>query len=226
MTISEYELINPEPATQITLQALEEECQAYQEDDASTAYDAYYAPASRLVFYGAQHDLWDSICGGVCLLVYAWNAPFYRSPFSYTSFEANLRTEWNTLIEFRLRPLVSLNSDDHQHIQRVFESLTIALSSGGRRAQVSAAKALHIVAPTFFPMWDHAIAYDGYNCPYGKEPGLAYVAFCRRIQIRVRSLQADWDSLPNTHWLRAKPLLKRIDEFNFMRRPPRTERKK
>jgi hypothetical protein len=71
-------------------------------------------------------------------------------------------------------------------------------------------------------MWDNSIANNEYNCPYDEKPGLAYVAFCVRIQERVASLQADWDLLATENWLRQKPLLKRIDEFNFMSRPPRT----
>ncbi len=39
--------------------------------------------------------------------------------------------------------------------------------------------------------------------------------FCKRIRGRVVSLQDQWDSLASDHWLRRKPLLKRIDEFNF-----------
>jgi len=220
MTVSEYQQKHPDQGPRITLLELERQCQAYERDEGG--YDRYYAPSCSLVTFGIQHERWDCICGGISLLVYAWNAPFYRNPFDYALLETSLRSHWLLLMAFRARPLSSLNSNDQLGIERIFNALTSALSPGRARAQVSAAKALHVIAPTFFPMWDNSIAYDGYNCPYDEEPGAAYVAFCERIQERVASLQADWDSLAAEHWLTQKPLLKRIDEFNFMSRPPRT----
>ncbi len=80
----------------------------------------------------------------------------------------------------------------HLEIERVFNALTRVLSSGRARAQVSAAKALHVVAPSFLPMWDSSISSKMYNCPYDEEPGMAYVAFCERIRLRVASLQVGW----------------------------------
>jgi hypothetical protein len=221
MTLSEYEQQNPDSGPRITLPGLETQCQAYERDEGG--YDRYYAPSCSLVSYGIQNERWDCICGGTSLLVYAWNAAFYRSPFDYASLEASLRNNWRFLIAFRSRQLSTLNGNgnDQPEIERLFNDLTSVLSSGRARAQVSAAKALHVIAPSFFSMWDNSIASRVYNCPYDGEPGLAYVAFCERIRGRVASVQADWDSLPPGHWLRRKLLLKRIDEFNFMSRPPR-----
>ena len=219
MTVSEYERSYPDQGPRITLQGLEGQCQAYESDEGG--YDRYYAPSCSLVTFGIQNERWDCICGGTSLLVYAWNAPFYRKPFDYASLEAALRTYWTPLMAFRERVLSLLNSNDQMEIERIFNTLTIALSSGRARAQVSAAKALHVIAPNFFPMWDSSIAKNEYNCPYLEEPGLAYAVFCKRIRGRVVSLQAQWDSLAADHWLRRKPLLKRIDEFNFVSRPRR-----
>lgn len=219
MTVLEYERSYPDAGPRITLQELEERCQAYEGDEGG--YDRYYAPSCSLVSFGIQNKRWDCICGGTSLLVYAWNAPFYRKPFDYASLEASLRTYWDSLMAFRERLLSPLDSNDQLEIERIFNALTSALSSGRTRAQVSAAKALHVIAPNFFPIWDSSIAYDEYSCPYDEEPRLAYVVFCERIRERVLSLQAQWDSLGADHWLRRKSLLKRIDEFNFVSRPPR-----
>jgi hypothetical protein len=220
MTLSAYEQKHPDQGLRITLSELERQCQAYERDQGG--YDHYYAPSCNLVSFGIQHQRWDCICGGTSLLVYAWNAPFYRSPFDYASLEASLRRHWPLLMAFRARHLSPLNDTDQLEIELIFDALTSVLSSGRARAQVSAAKALHVIAPNFFPMWDNSIAYNEYNCPYDEMPGLAYVVFCVRIQERVASLQADWGSLAAGDWLKQKPLLKRIDEFNFMSRPPRT----
>jgi hypothetical protein len=46
---------------------------------------------------GASHY----ICGGTRLLVYAWNAPFYRSPFDYASLEATLRSPFESVASGR-----------------------------------------------------------------------------------------------------------------------------
>lgn len=180
MTLSEYEQQHPDRELRITLPELETKCQAYERDEGR--YDRYYAPSCSLVSYGIQSERWDCICGGTSLLVYAWNAPFYRSPFDYASLEASLRNNWSLLMAFRRRQLSTLNGNDQLEIERLFNDLTSVLSSGRARAQVSAAKALHVIAPSFFPMWDRSIASTLYNCPYDGEPGLAYVAFCERIR--------------------------------------------
>lgn len=169
---------------------------------------------------GIENQLWDCICGGVALIVYAWNAPFYRRPFDYAGLENSLRSQWRVLMPFRDRALTTLHDDDGPQIEQVFIVLMRALMGGRARAQVSAAKALHVMGPNFFPMWDYKIAHEIYNCPYYEDPELAYFAFCRRIRQRVMTIQPAWDSLDKDYWLRRKVILKRIDEFNFMRRPP------
>ncbi len=156
MTLSEYEQQHADRGPLITLPGLETQCQAYERDEGG--YDRYYAPSCSLVSHGIESERWDCICGGTSLLVYAWNAPFYRSPFDYASLEASLRNHWILLMAFRDRQLSTLNGDDQLEIERLFDDLTSALNSGRARAQVSAAKALHVIAPSFFPMWDNSIA--------------------------------------------------------------------
>ena len=217
MTLIKFRENYPDHGPQITFTELEAESRVYERDEAGN--DRYYAPACSLVSHGIQNERWHCICGGTSLLVYAWNAPFYRRPFDYASLEASLQNYLSLLIAFRRRDLTTLNLDEEPEIEQIFEALTKALGTGRARAQVSAAKALHVIAPSFFPMWDHSIAFDLYNCPYNQEPGVAYVAFCERIRTRIASLQDDWNTLPPTHRLRQKAILKRVDEFNFMRRP-------
>lgn len=219
MTLIEYRTLYPDRGPEISLRDLETRCEEYEREEGG--YDRYYRPSCGLVGYGIQNERWDCICGGTSLLVYAWNAPFYRAPFDYGRLKASLRNRWQLLTSFRRRPLATFNPDDEAVIEEAFNDLTNVLSSGNRRAQVSAAKALHAIAPDFFPMWDRSIADALYNTPYADEPGVAYLAFCGRIRSRVVSLQPDWDSLDRNHWLRNKPILKRVDEFNFMRRPRR-----
>lgn len=80
-------------------------------------------------------------------------------------------------------------------------------------------KALHLLAPNFFPLWDQYIAPE-YCCPFRNElfPHVAYRVFCGRIQELASSLESEIAKAPlaTDSWLLSKPLLKRIDEHNYV----------
>src|SRR5271168_4156414 len=101
MTLSKYEQKHPDQGPRITLIELEKKCRAYEQNEGG--YDRYYAPSCSLVSFGIQNDRWDCVCGGISLLGYAWNAPFYRSPFDYAAVEDSLRGHWPLLMAFRVR---------------------------------------------------------------------------------------------------------------------------
>jgi hypothetical protein len=89
----------------------------------------------------------------------------------------------------------------------------------GVESPVSAGKALHLLAPNFFPLWDQYIA-PAHGCPYmGELPSVAYIVFTRKIRAMAVQLR---DELANDgdvrkEWLSSKTLLKRIDEHNCMK---------
>ena len=79
--------------------------------------------------------------------------------------------------------------------------------SRGRHSPVGVAKALHLLAPRLFPLWDFEIARQ-YRCDYVKDPAEAYAEFC----VLIRDLGVDLHpKVPPSE----KSLVKRIDEYNY-----------
>jgi len=79
-----------------------------------------------------------------------------------------------------------------------------------RKSPVAVAKALHLLAPTFFPLWDERIAKK-YGCYYNSCPAKEYIRFMKlmkRFAKKVKNYIA-----PSNY--QNKTLLKLIDEFNY-----------
>lgn len=75
------------------------------------------------------------------------------------------------------------------------------------KSPVAVAKALHLLAPNFFPLWDDKIA-RAYRCYYNEEPGKKYVSFCK-ITKTIADKAKDYIVLSD------KTLIKLIDEYNY-----------
>ena len=77
----------------------------------------------------------------------------------------------------------------------------------GRTSPVAVSKALHILAPDFFPIWDQKIAKAyGYN--YYNNSETKYFSFCRIIKTIA-------DKVVGYIIHSDKTLIKLIDEYNF-----------
>ena len=85
---------------------------------------------------------------------------------------------------------------------RTLESLGLI-----RRSPVSVTKTLHLLAPSFFPLWDDKIA-RGYECYYNKNPAEKYVSFCKITKTMA-------DKVKNYIDRSDKTLAKLIDEYNY-----------
>ena len=77
----------------------------------------------------------------------------------------------------------------------------------GRKSPVSVAKALHLLAPKFFPLWDTKIA-KAYKCYYNKNPAEKYVSFCKITKDMA-------DEVKNYISRSDKTVIKLIDEYNY-----------
>ena len=73
---------------------------------------------------------------------------------------------------------------------------------------MGAAKALHLLAPRFFPLWDRAIA-KAYGLSLGKR-GTNAERYCRFMEIVKEQGQNLGVNQPN-----GQNLLKAIDEYNY-----------
>ncbi len=208
---------HPFAAKVISLSDLETECRAFEKWEPR---DSMYRVSTFLVreWWGDPARLVDAL--SVLLLI--WNGAFYRyGSFDEEQLEVCLRENKEKLGAFREREISSFCEADEADAGRLFLSVSQALKrkSDGVESPVSAGKALHLLAPNFFPLWDQYIA-PAYGCPYnGELPKVAYIAFTRRIQVMAVQLKAELasDVDARKEWLSNKPLLKRIDEYSYMK---------
>jgi len=160
-------------------------------------------------WWGQYPEMTDALT----VLPLTWNSAFYRyGSFDERRLEAFLRGYWDTIDSFRNRDLLSFSQADHPKVTELFRALLDALQisegkSRGRKSPVGAAKALHLLAPAFFPLWDGAIALH-YGCFYAADPPGAYFRFCGLIRDIAVDLSQKLSNSP-------KSILKRIDEFNY-----------
>jgi hypothetical protein len=176
--------------------------------------DAMYKVATFLIghFWGRPSDMADGL--GVLLLT--WNQAFYRyGSFDFDKLENTIANNLGKLEEFRKRSITTLSKADEPKIKEIFnefmESLQIASGKmKGRKSPVAVAKALHLLAPNFFPLWDNRIAKI-YGCDYSNNPAEKYVQFMKLMKNFVEEVKdyVDLSDYPN------KTLLKLIDEYNY-----------
>ncbi len=176
--------------------------------------DAMYKTASFLVrhFWGKPADMADSV--GVLLLT--WNQAFYRyGPFDFQRLEDCITNNWPTIESFRSRDIFGYSPTDDLAVAGLFDSFLAALQlcegkKRGTGSPVAVAKALHLLAPSFFPLWDAKIA-SAYGCHYTVAPADAYIGFTRRIKQLAEAVRTFGDATGG------KTLLKLIDEYNYAR---------
>jgi len=206
----------PVTAMSISLSELETQCRAFEKVEPR---DSIYRVSTFLVreWWGDPAKLVDAL--SVLLLI--WNGAFYRyGSFSEEALETCLRANEKVLNGFRAREISSFDAADETNTEKLFLSLSQALrrTVDNVESPVSAGKALHLLAPIFFPLWDQYIA-PGYGCPYsGELASVAYIAFSRKIQTIAAQLGVELanDGGTRKQWLSNKSLLKRIDEYNYM----------
>jgi hypothetical protein len=175
--------------------------------------DAMYKIATFLVqhFWGNASDMADSL--GVLLLT--WNQAFYRhGPFDFDELEKCISSNLELLSRYRKSNILDYTESDDEKIRHLFDQFLDALKiRGGKRkgvkSPVGVAKALHLLAPEFFPLWDEKIA-RAYGYYYSSNSVEKYLAFLRMTKDMVRGLQARITPKPTS-----RELLKLIDEYNY-----------
>lgn len=173
--------------------------------------DAMYKVATFLVhhFWGKPHDMADAL--GVLLLT--WNNALYRyGLFDFDALETTLKKNMDILASFRKREILSFNDNDKKAIEELFIEFLDALKIAdgkkkGVRSPVAVAKALHLLAPAFFPLWDDKIA-KGYRCRYASAPDKKYLTFMTISKDMAEHIQGKVHTGGTT-------VLKMIDEYNY-----------
>jgi hypothetical protein len=175
--------------------------------------DAMYRIASFLVehFWGKAADIADGL--GVLLLT--WNQALYRyGQFDFGCVEQCIKKHQALLETFRSRNIRSFGSADEQIVATLFDDFLDALrivdgSKAGTKSPVATAKALHLLAPAFFPLWDNKIA-RAYGCHYTFKPAAKYIRFMEKTQAFAKTLGSSIGEGEN-----GRTLLKLIDEYNY-----------
>ncbi len=173
--------------------------------------DAMYRVATFLLkhFWGKPSDMADGL--GVLLLT--WNQAFYRyGSFDFDELEKCIKENLDKINNFRNRDLLELKESEEVVIQDLFNEFLEALkiSSGkmkGKKSPVSVSKALHLLAPNFFPLWDDKIS-KAYKCYYNVNPAKKYIQFCKLTREIIIKLKSHVNR-------RDKSMLKLVDQYNY-----------
>lgn len=177
--------------------------------------EAMYKTATFLVehHWGNAREMADGL--GVLLLT--WNQAFYRyGQFDFSLLERCIEKNLAPLESLRARSIMDFGDRDVMIVRRLFEEFSeaLAIQSGtkaGIRSPVATAKALHLLAPNFLPLWDEKIA-RGYGCHYAKDPVGKYLEFLHSTQTIVDGLP---EALQSGNG--GRTAIKVIDEYNFAR---------
>ncbi|MCL5283834.1 MAG: hypothetical protein M1330_03875 [Armatimonadetes bacterium] len=193
----------------------------YREFQARDPRDAMYKVATFLVetyWDYPPNNRFNNMANGLGVLLLTWNSAFYRyGPFDYDDLERCIDKHLTTLARYRQRDIQDYTSEDDLTIRDLFTDFLSALKICdakspeviGRKSPVSVAKALHLLAPSFFPLWDDKIARE-YKCYYSKDPAEKYLAFTVIIKNMRERLEFDADCLSS-----GKTHIKLIDEYNY-----------
>jgi hypothetical protein len=192
--------------------------------------DFIYKIATRIV-----EQCWpdpSQVSEGIATFLLSWNIGYYRYGSLDVDKLQNCIQKWHRELEsYRGKYIMGLTEEDEDRVKEIFRDFEIATRRVGRRqakAPVSAAKALHLLAPNFFPLWDNAIA-KAYDC--GKMNQEDYVRFMRKMREQIQevlksyiekhggkedeAIRAIWDLYPHKIPEKEGKLLKLIDEYNY-----------
>lgn len=176
--------------------------------------EAMYNVATFLInhFWGKPKQMADAL--GVLLLT--WNQAFYRyGRFDFDRLEQRIADHLSQLEAFRKRSIFTFSKGDDKRVAVLFDAFLKALEivsdnkMNGKQSPVAVAKALHLLAPDFFPLWDNKIA-RAYGCHYANDPRGSYISFCYKMKLLAEKVR-NYVSSPE------KSLVKLIDEYNYAR---------
>ena len=164
---------------------------------------------------------------GVGVLLLTWNQVFYGrfGWFKFEELEKCLAKNLMVIKGFKEREIFSFSSADEDVTKALFDEFLKALKgvreAKATRTPVGVTKALHLLAPKFFPMWDTKIAID-YRCRYSSDNAAEkYICFCYLIKELAEKV-GSYSGLPKD-----RTLVKLIDEYNYATRDtPKVIKKK
>lgn len=166
--------------------------------------DLFYRAATELVRLAMDKKTSLSVPEALAVLLQTWNSAYYRYHRSdmtkhFKKIDFLYEKDTRVLRSYRRRTIENFVDGEEPKVRRLFAEFE------GVLGPVGAAKALHLLAPSFFPLWDRAIAQH-YKTALGKK-GTNGERYCRFMKI-VRAQQLVLKG-------RCSHILKRIDEYNY-----------
>ena len=203
--------------------------------------DSMYKVATFLISQPWTNASWaPSIAEGLGVLLLTWNQAFYRyGSFDFDKLEDFMNRYGEVLEQFRKRDIFSFNKSDEKVVKELFNELLNVLSvkdkkGNTRRSPVAVSKALHLLAPKFFPLWDDDIAKaEIYRCYWSGGSSQApdrYLKFMSKIKQIAKQIVREYSEKKGVDEKMAvvcicnecsknipftKSLLKIIDEYNY-----------
>lgn len=174
-------------------------------------------------------------------LLKIWHLTFYRfGMFSEEKLEECITTNLTALYNYRFLNIrnFDLNESNSDDISRLFHSFLDALAGENskftRKSPTAVSKALNLIAPALFPLWDEAIS-QAYDCwwVYSDFGTIKYLDFSNILKSQVSGILNEYmniNSITNIESAEKrlisecqeisgnryeKSLLKIIDEYNY-----------
>jgi hypothetical protein len=164
----------------------------------------FYRLATWLMERALQGEPEFSESEALSVLLLTWNNRFYvqrRRRFDeedYRQLDNLLEKHRQTLDGFRSRSILTFADADRSQIRALFEDFFAVVGATG------VAKALHVRAPDFFPIWDSLIAPKAYGL-YRRDPD----SYIRLIEMTKQQIERAGQDV-----FTANPV-KQIDEWNY-----------
>ena len=169
--------------------------------------DLFYKVATELVELTLQERTSLTLVEALAVLLQTWNKEFYRyrNKFDQKHFrdiQELLNTNLDELKVYRSRKIQEYSDCENVTIEMIFNKFGLILGP------VGASKMLHLLAPTFFPLWDGEISkfYGIYFKQKGSN-GKYYSDFIGLVKRQIEFLGGEKAIGRNP--------LKAIDEFNY-----------
>jgi len=168
--------------------------------------DVFYRAATDLVSLALKGETSINVAEALAVLLQTWNRSYYRfhpaTAQHFEALEAVLTKDAVWLADVRDRSIDSFGSEDEAALIATFDDFESVLGP------VGAAKALHLLAPNFLPLWDREIARI-----YGLQLARTGLNGPRYVRM-IRTVQGQVERLGGVDAVEGNPL-KRIDEYNY-----------
>lgn len=168
--------------------------------------DLFYRAATELIRLVRRRPTSLTIGEALAVLLQTWNKDYYRfrkfDNAHLAGIERLLATHKATLTRYRSQAIGDLDRRDRAAVENLFQAFEDVLGP------VGAAKALHLLAPSLFPLWDRAIA-EAYDLKLGSRGsnGQRYWQLLLISQRQCLDLEREDPDCQDP--------LKAIDEYNY-----------